>query len=55
LPFVVPYALTYEQAASSPSALALMLIGVAILLPFILAISTILKKTKKLPFNKTWL
>jgi cytochrome d ubiquinol oxidase subunit II len=36
MPFVVPYALTYEQAASSPSALTLMLVGVAILLPFIL-------------------
>ena len=36
IPFVVPYALTYEQAASSPSALKLMLTGVAILLPFIL-------------------
>jgi cytochrome d ubiquinol oxidase subunit II len=35
-PFIVPYALTYEQAASSPSALTLMLVGVAILLPFIL-------------------
>jgi cytochrome bd ubiquinol oxidase subunit II len=36
MPFVVPYAVTYEQAASSPQALTLMLIGVAILLPFIL-------------------
>ncbi|MGZ3276208.1 MAG: cytochrome d ubiquinol oxidase subunit II [Caulobacteraceae bacterium] len=36
MPFVVPYAVTYEQAASSPQALALMLIGVAIFLPFIL-------------------
>jgi cytochrome d ubiquinol oxidase subunit II len=36
IPFVVPYAITYEQAASSPSALTLMLVGVAILLPFIL-------------------
>ena len=39
LPFVVPYAVTYEQAASSPQALTLMLIGVAILLPFILGYS----------------
>lgn len=36
MPYVVPYALTYEQAASSPQALSLMLVGVAILLPFIL-------------------
>ena len=36
VPYVVPYALTFEQAASSPQALTLMLIGVAILLPFIL-------------------
>jgi cytochrome d ubiquinol oxidase subunit II len=36
MPFVVPYALTYEQAASSPQALALVLVGVVILLPFIL-------------------
>ena len=39
MPYVVPYAVTYEQAASSPSALGLMLIGVAILLPFILGYS----------------
>jgi cytochrome d ubiquinol oxidase subunit II len=39
MPFVVPYAVTYEQAASSPQALTLMLIGVAILLPFILGYS----------------
>jgi cytochrome d ubiquinol oxidase subunit II len=36
MPYVVPYAVTYEQAASSPQALGLMLVGVAILLPFIL-------------------
>ena len=36
MPFIVPYAVTYEQAASSPQALTLMLGGVAILLPFIL-------------------
>ncbi len=36
MPYVVPYAVTYEQAASSPQALSLTLIGVAILLPFIL-------------------
>jgi cytochrome d ubiquinol oxidase subunit II len=35
-PYVAPYALTYEQAASAPNALALMLVGVAILLPVIL-------------------
>ena len=39
MPYAVPYALTYEQAASSPQALTLMLIGVAILLPFILGYS----------------
>jgi cytochrome d ubiquinol oxidase subunit II len=39
MPFVVPYAVTYEEAASSPQALTLMLIGVAILLPFILGYS----------------
>ena len=36
MPYVVPYAVTYEQAASSPQALTLMLIGVSILLPLIL-------------------
>jgi cytochrome d ubiquinol oxidase subunit II len=35
-PYVAPYALTYEQAASAPNALGLMLVGVAILLPMIL-------------------
>jgi cytochrome bd ubiquinol oxidase subunit II len=35
-PYVAPYALTYEGAASAPNALALMLGGVAILLPMIL-------------------
>jgi cytochrome bd ubiquinol oxidase subunit II len=39
MPFVVPYAVTYEQAASSPQALTLMLIGVAIMLPLILSYS----------------
>jgi len=36
LPYVAPYALTFEQAASTPSALALMLGGVVVLLPVIL-------------------
>jgi cytochrome bd ubiquinol oxidase subunit II len=36
VPYVVPYAMTFDQAASSPQALKLMLIGVIILLPFIL-------------------
>ena len=35
-PYVVPYALTYRQAANADNALALMLVGVAILLPVIL-------------------
>jgi cytochrome bd ubiquinol oxidase subunit II len=35
-PYVAPYSLTYEDAASAPNALALMLGGVAILLPLIL-------------------
>jgi cytochrome d ubiquinol oxidase subunit II len=35
-PFIVPYALTYEDAASAPNALSLMLVGAAILLPMIL-------------------
>jgi cytochrome d ubiquinol oxidase subunit II len=39
MPFVVPYAVTYEEAASSPGALRLMLIGVSLLLPFILGYS----------------
>ena len=38
-PYVVPYALTYEDAASAPNALRLMLVGVAILLPMILGYS----------------
>jgi cytochrome d ubiquinol oxidase subunit II len=36
MPYVVPYALTFRQAASDDSALGLMLWGVVILLPFIL-------------------
>ena len=36
-PYVAPYALTYEQAANADNALGLMLWGVAILLPLILA------------------
>ena len=39
LPYVVPYSITYEQAASTPGALAFMLVGVAVLLPFILGYS----------------
>ena len=35
-PFVVPYALTYEEAASAPNSLVLMLWGVGIMLPMIL-------------------
>jgi cytochrome bd ubiquinol oxidase subunit II len=35
-PYVVPYALTFRDAASEPNALGLMLVGVAILLPLIL-------------------
>ena len=36
LPYVVPYSLTYEDAASTPGALLLMLVGALILLPVIL-------------------
>jgi cytochrome d ubiquinol oxidase subunit II len=36
LPYIVPYALTYEDAASTPDALKLMLIGTCALLPLIL-------------------
>lgn len=36
MPFVVPYAITYEQAASTPGDLGLMLVGTLILLPFVL-------------------
>jgi len=39
LPYIVPYAVTYEQAASSPGALKLMLGGTVILLPMILGYS----------------
>jgi cytochrome d ubiquinol oxidase subunit II len=35
-PYVAPYALTYEEAASAPNSLALMLVGVGIMLPVIL-------------------
>ena len=35
-PYVVPYALTFREAASADNALALMLVGVAIMLPLIL-------------------
>ena len=38
-PYVVPYALTYRQAASADNALSLMLFGVAPMLPLILAYS----------------
>ncbi len=34
-PYVAPYVLTYEQAASTPGALGLMLVGIVILLPVI--------------------
>lgn len=36
-PFVVPYALTYEQAAAADNALGLMLAGTVVILPVILA------------------
>jgi cytochrome d ubiquinol oxidase subunit II len=39
MPFIVPYSLTYEEAASTPGALKLMLIGTAGLLPLILTYS----------------
>jgi cytochrome d ubiquinol oxidase subunit II len=39
LPFIVPYALTYEETASSPRALKMMLAGTAVLLPLILGYS----------------
>jgi cytochrome d ubiquinol oxidase subunit II len=39
LPFIVPYAMTYEEAASSPGALKLMLGGTVVLLPLILGYS----------------
>ena len=39
LPYIVPYAITYEQAASSPGALKLMLGGTVVLLPMILGYS----------------
>ena len=39
LPFIVPYAMTYEEAASSPGALKMMLGGTAVLLPLILGYS----------------
>jgi cytochrome d ubiquinol oxidase subunit II len=35
-PYVVPYALTFRQAANEPSALGLMLVGIGLLLPVIL-------------------
>ncbi|THD68358.1 cytochrome d ubiquinol oxidase subunit II [Phenylobacterium sp.] len=38
-PFVVPYALTFRQAANADNALSLMLVGVAILLPAIIGYS----------------
>jgi cytochrome d ubiquinol oxidase subunit II len=38
-PYVAPYAMTYRQAASADNALGLMLVGVVILLPAILAYS----------------
>jgi cytochrome d ubiquinol oxidase subunit II len=36
LPFIVPYAITYEEAASTPGALKLMLTGTVVMLPLIL-------------------
>jgi cytochrome d ubiquinol oxidase subunit II len=36
LPYIVPYAITYEEAASTPGALKLMLTGTVVLLPLIL-------------------
>lgn len=36
-PWIVPYAVTVDQAAAAPESLSIMLIGVAILLPMILA------------------
>ena len=36
LPYIVPYALTFREAASADNALALMLVGVTIMLPVIL-------------------
>ncbi len=35
-PYVAPYALTFRQAASTDSALTLMLVGVGLMLPLIL-------------------
>ena len=40
-PYVVPYAITYRQAASAPNALALMLGGVVIMLPLILGYTAV--------------
>ena len=40
-PYVVPYAITYREAASAPNALALMLGGVAIMLPLILGYTAV--------------
>jgi cytochrome d ubiquinol oxidase subunit II len=39
LPFVVPYSVTYEDAASTPAALGFMLVGTLVLLPVILGYS----------------
>jgi cytochrome d ubiquinol oxidase subunit II len=39
LPYIVPYAVTYEDAASTPGALALMLAGTAVMLPLVLGYS----------------
>jgi cytochrome d ubiquinol oxidase subunit II len=36
VPYVVPYAITYEDAASTPAALGLMLVGAVVMLPVIL-------------------
>ena len=38
-PYIAPYAMTYRQAASADNALGLMLVGVVIMLPAILAYS----------------
>jgi cytochrome d ubiquinol oxidase subunit II len=35
-PFIVPYAMTYEQAAAAPNTLSLMLVVMGVLMPLIL-------------------
>jgi cytochrome d ubiquinol oxidase subunit II len=39
VPYIVPYSITYEQAASTPGALMLVLIGTVVMLPVILGYS----------------